>query len=349
MQNKATRLEKTAVFVTVVILLVTILIPRKHEKPQIVSFDGSGLKAMIDLGAFADTSRELITGYNYYLLEEFAGEHEEDISIALADVAGSSIDSLLAGKVDIIVRPFLDSIAVDSILVSIPIDSMSVWIMSKDCEAQMGDLNKWIDAYHNSDSYLQTRERFLHVYAPSRSGQRDYLSPYDSLIRIHAKELGWDWKMLAAVIYHESRFHIEARSRRGAQGLMQIVPVTAERFDGSDMLDPDMNIRTGVRYLKFLWRKFGKVGDNKTEKYKYTLAAYNAGEGRIQDCINYAKHRDVNPSYWDNVVRIIPEMNDPVIAELDFIVCGPFKGKETINYVESVLDIYRHFCRICPE
>lgn len=180
-------------------------------------------------------------------------------------------------------------------------------------------------------------------------GANGVVSVYDSLIRVHAKAYGWDWRMLAAVIYHESRFDTSAVSRKGATGLMQMMPATAERFGVANTSDPDSCILAGMRYLKFLEKTFAGTADNHTEKYKYALAAYNAGEGRIRDCVNYAIYRGVNPSYWDNVTKIIPEMCDSSLVGLDFIVCGPFKGKETIRYVDSVLDIYNKFCTICPE
>lgn len=348
MQTKATKLELWAVSVTVVILILTILIPRDRIRQE-RSFDGSGLTAIIDLGAFADTSKELLTGYNYYLLEQFAKDHNEEIIISLAQEYEASIDSLKRRHADIIVLPFVDSLVRDSMLTSIPVDSLSVWLMNDDCRKMMDELNGWIDAYHNSESFEKTRNMFLKVYSPYRSRRREVICPYDSLIRVHAEDLGWDWRMLAAVIYQESRFHIEARSKRGATGLMQMIPATAERFGAHDTLDPDENIEAGARYLKYLWKRFGKYGDNKSEKYKYTLAAYNAGEGRIEDCINYAQYLGVSTSYWDNVVKIIPEMSDSATVALDCIKRGPFKGQETIRYVDSVIELYKNFCRICPE
>jgi len=130
---------------------------------------------------------------------------------------------------------------------------------------------------------------------------------------------------------------------------MQMMPSTAGRFGVSNTLDPDMNIEAGSRYLKYLERRIGRIGDNKTERYKYTLAAYNAGEGRIQDCISYAQYRGVDVSYWDNVVKVIPEMIDSAAVASGHIEHGPFKGQETIRYVDSVIEIYNHFCRICPD
>lgn len=348
MRLRISKFEIWAVSIAALILLATVLIPRdKMRRNQ--TFDGSGLTAIIDLGTFADTSKELLTGYNYYLLEKFAEEHNEEISISLAREFEASLDSLRNGRADIIVMPFIDTLARDSVLTSIPVDSLSVWLMSEEFPKKMKDLNVWIESYHNSESFERTRNMFLKVYSPYRSRRREVISPYDSLIRVHSEELGWDWRMLAAVIFQESRFHIEARSRRGAEGLMQMMPVTAERFGADDLLDPEVSIEAGAKYLQYLWKRFEKYGDNQSEKYKYAIAAYNAGEGRIQDCIKYAQHLGVNVSYWDNVVKVIPAMSDSSTVALDFIKCGPFKGMETIRYVDNVMGIYKNFCRICPD
>ena len=318
-------------------------------KPKAPIFDGTPLKGIIDLGRLADTSKALLTGYNYYLLEKYAHSHGQSIDIRLAESEGAGLDSLRAGVIDIVVVPYIDTLAKDDVLVSIPIDSMSVCLMGERHDGRMADFNKWVEAYHTSEAFEPTREKFLHVYSPYRSGRRDYLSPYDSLMKVHADSLGWDWRMFAAIVWKESCFHIEARSRRGAFGLMQMMPETAANFGLDNPLDPEQNIMAGAHYLKALQNRFIHYGDNMTERYKYILAAYNAGEGRIQDCIRYALYHNVDISYWQNIVNIIPKMNEPKPEELELLRFGAFKGRETITYVEEVVNAYNNFCRICPE
>lgn len=335
----------TALGVAIALTLIPLLsLVLKKEKGPLFDRD---ITAIIDLGHYADTSRALLTGYNYYLLEQYAATHGQRINISLAGKEGAGLDSLRAGVADIVVEPFIDTLKRDSVFTSIPVDSMSVWLMAH--RNRIDDVNKWIELYHNSDAFESTRKQFLHVYSPARSRRRPCLSPYDSLIRAHADSIGWDWKMLAAVIYQESRFHIEATSRRGASGLMQMMPETARRFGVEDPLDPDSNIGAGATYLKFLEKKFKNYGDNRTEHYKYILAAYNAGEGRILDCIKFANLKGADVSYWQNIVNLIPEMSDPEAEFIDSLRFGPFKGQETINYVESVIDVYNNFCRICQD
>ena len=307
------------------------------------------LRAVLELASLTDTSRALVVGYHYELLQRYAADGGASIEIRLTGRDRSCLDSLRAGAVDIVVLPYEDSLAVDSVLVSTPVDSLSVWLMRHDEHAGMRALNDWIEAWHQSGDCAATRAAYLTEYNPMRGGARTRISPYDSLIRAHADSLGWDWHLLAAVIYQESRFHIEARSPRGAAGLMQMMPAVAARYGVTDPLDPEMNIAAGAEMLGNLIRRYYQVGDNMTERYKYALAAYNAGVGRIDDCLRVARLLDVDTGYWFNVVsRVLPRMQDETTLATGAVKVGPFKGEETAYYVDRVIAIYERFRRICP-
>ena len=316
--------------------------PEPRQKPE-------HIRGILELAPLADTSSALVIGYHYHLLQRFAADNGQTIDIRLTDRDSSYLDSLRAGAVDIVVVPLEDSLAVDSVLVSVPVDSMSVWLMRHDDHAGMVELNDWIDAWHASDEYAPTRDAFLNHFRGGRSGIRTRLSPYDSLMRVHADSLGWDWHLLAAVMYLESRFHIEARSSRGATGLMQMMPRTAASYGVTNPLDPEMNIQAGAQLLSSLIRRYYNVGADMTERYKYALAAYNAGIGRIDDCISLARHLGVDPSYWNNIVeQVLPQMSDENIQETGAVQLGPFRGTQTQAYVEKTIATYERFCRICP-
>jgi soluble lytic murein transglycosylase-like protein len=97
---------------------------------------------------------------------------------------------------------------------------------------------------------------------------------YDSIIEKAALSASVESNLLRAVIVVESGFNSHAVSRRGAVGLMQLMPATASRFGVSNAFDPRQNVHAGARYLKFLMDRFGQnVG--------LALAAYNAGEEAV--------------------------------------------------------------------
>jgi soluble lytic murein transglycosylase-like protein len=99
-------------------------------------------------------------------------------------------------------------------------------------------------------------------------------SQYDAIIENAALSAAVEPNLLRAVIVVESGFNSRAVSKRGAVGLMQLMPATASRFGVSNPYDPLENVHGGARYLKFLMDRFG-------QNVRLALAAYNAGEEAV--------------------------------------------------------------------
>src|SRR5215210_5691617 len=97
----------------------------------------------------------------------------------------------------------------------------------------------------------------------------------DRFILDAATRNGVDPKLVYYVIRQESNFKLSARSGKNAQGLMQMIPDTAKRFGVEDLYNPQQNIEGGVKYLRWLLKKFN--GD-----VRLALAGYNAGEGNVE-------------------------------------------------------------------
>jgi soluble lytic murein transglycosylase-like protein len=97
---------------------------------------------------------------------------------------------------------------------------------------------------------------------------------FDAIIEHAASAAAVEPNLLRAVIVVESGFNVRAMSKRGAMGLMQLMPATAARFGISDSFDPSQNVSAGARYLKFLLNRFG-------QNLSLALAAYNAGEDAV--------------------------------------------------------------------
>jgi soluble lytic murein transglycosylase-like protein len=98
--------------------------------------------------------------------------------------------------------------------------------------------------------------------------------PYGEAISQVAREQGIEPALLHAVITVESGYNPRARSRKGARGLMQLIPATAKRFGVADVWNPLENIRGGARYLRELMGLFN-------DDMQLAVAAYNAGEGAV--------------------------------------------------------------------
>jgi soluble lytic murein transglycosylase len=139
---------------------------------------------------------------------------------------------------------------------------------------------------------------------------------HDDIIRQQAREKGLDPALIAGVIYTESRFR-DQTSHAGAKGLMQLLPSTADdiarksggtEFVRGDLANPQVNIAYGSFYLRYLLRRYG---GNEV----LAIAAYNAGEGRVDKWIFDARHKGES---FDRARHI------------------PFP--ETRHYVQQVLD-----------
>ncbi len=169
------------------------------------------------------------------------------------------------------------------------------------------------------------------------------ISPYDHLFRKYAQKLDWDWRLLAAICYVESRFDADVVSWAGARGIMQIMPSTARYYGvtAEQMRDPETSIATAVKIIEVLEKMYRKNIPDKNERQKFILAAYNSGPGHVNDAIALAKKYGQNPSSWtDNVAECLllkshaDYYNDPVCRN------GYFRGRQTVEYVRQVMAFY---------
>ena len=307
---------------------------------------GEPLSCAISLSGQEAGGTSLLCGYNHFLLRGFASDSGRKAAIRLAGRKESVLDSLRSGSLDVVSFPYIDSLSQDSTLLAISVDSCGLWVFSAQSD-QAARASKWLEEYRSSESYYATRQPYFDLFTPGKRDSSAFISPYDSLIRVYADTLGWDWHMLAALIFKESRFHIEARSQMGAEGLMQLRPRTARHFGCTDLLDPAQNINAGVKLLLSLRSRYSKMASGE-ELTKYTLAAYNAGTGRIKDCINHARHLGVDVSRWENVAEVIPQMQDDSIAALEHISLGRFEGRETVSFVRQIYSYSNRYRQICP-
>lgn len=316
------------------------------------AFAGQDITCVIDLGDEMYAGHGLETGMNYELLNRFAEDNRCNISIITPDKGENYIDSLKQGKVDIIIAHTHDiDQESDSVEMSRMMSPCSAWIVAKDSEAELRQINLWISHMTESADFESITKRYSQYGNPVRKAENgcrsNTISPYDELFRKYAAELGWDWRMLAAVVYQESKFSINSRSHRGARGLMQVMPSTAEHYGIDDLLNPEKNLKAGTRHLKRLQRMFDNAGMDKMEQIKFTLAAYNAGEGRIADCRRFAAVKEVDSNCWNDIVGIIPMMREDSIFEEESVKLGKFQGFETIAYVDNIMNLYDAFCTIC--
>ena len=305
------------------------------------TFAGRVLRCAIIPEDFSRAPGRLEVGYNYELLGRFARSLDSQADIRLIHSMPHYVDSLRSGALDIAVVPFRDSLSIDSLFISVPVDSIAYWLINGESRAQLDEINSWLEEYHASTLCTKLHREFLEVPRPGKV--KDFISPYDSIMREVCEPLGEDWRLLASISYHESRYRIEARSRRGAAGMMQMMPVTAKRYGVENIADPRQSLEAGAKYLQHLKKIFRKRAASEDDLRKFVLAAYNAGSSRLQDVLNYADSIEVDCSTWEALRKVITALDEEVTEDNEAIRHGKFAGRETLAFVENVERRYQNF------
>lgn len=225
----------------------------------------------------------------------------------------------------------------------------------------VADDKRWladsIDAWFAQASPQETNKQLLKQYFEQTKSHptvkfdfgKGYISNYDNIFKKYAPSIGWDWRLMAAQAFVESRFKPNARSWVGARGLMQIMPSTARGYKTSvkELGKPDVSVRVATQLIKDLDRYLKPLVPNDKERIKFTIAAYNVGIAHVYDAIALAKKYGYDPQVWDNNVEkaILMKMNpkyynDPVVKY------GYCRGTETVKYVKGITDFYEHARRV---
>jgi len=166
---------------------------------------------------------------------------------------------------------------------------------------------------HYTDVPDSNRYRLLVLSSQDRTASGDRYDSmllakagqYDSIIEKAAQSASVEPNLLRAVIVVESGFNSRAVSKRGAVGLMQLMPATASRFGVSNLYDPRENVHAGARYLKFLMDRFG-------QNVRLALAAYNAGEDAVDRNGGQIPPFSETMAYVPRVLKIYRMLEDPV-------------------------------------
>jgi membrane-bound lytic murein transglycosylase F len=219
-----------------------------------------------------------------------------------------------------------------------------------------GLLNQWILTFGKSNSYSSLYEKYFRNSWSARIVKSDYytlltgkVSPYDMLIKSMSDTIQWDWRLLASLIYQESRFKPDVISGQGAVGLMQVMPATGRSFGIDVKTSPENNLKAGVLYIRYLQEFFLTRIPDENERIKFVLAAYNAGEGNIIDAMKLAEKHGRNPLIWDNnVAYYLLKKTEPKYYNDPVVRMGFCRGYESVNFVSEILERYGDYLSIIP-
>lgn len=186
--------------------------------------------------------------------------------------------------------------------------------------------------------FASPRNRALGSSFPGQELQPESLSRYDELIRRYASLYQFDWRLITAQVSWESGFDPLHESFDGAQGLLQILPQTALALGFENILEPDSGLHAGVEYMARLRAQLPDSIDPDQRDW-FTLAAYNAGMGHVEDAMVLAKRIGKDPSQWfGHVDQAMLLLSQPSYARRARF--GMVKGIEPVTYVKNVRDKY---------
>ncbi|MDR2361671.1 MAG: transglycosylase SLT domain-containing protein [Prevotellaceae bacterium] len=290
-------------------------------------------------------------GYQLEMIRHFAGAYDCRYHIDIVPAADERRQQLTDGAVDIMVcsrADYFSQVHGCYPTAAFVLPDSSVWVVDAHNREMIGLLSRWTTHVH---SVCQSLSPPRYIWQPSGDALSPCraLSPYDDLIRKYARQLRWDWRLLAALICQESHFRPDIVSPRGAYGLMQVMPATAAGFDIPDFTEPEDNIRTGVRLLAFLHNDPSLSAADEQNRLKFILAAYNAGLHRIGECRTFAQSQQKDPNRWDEVAAAIPLMRHKLHYTGEHIPSGRFNGVETLNFVQNVWERYEHYRNLVAE
>jgi len=165
---------------------------------------------------------------------------------------------------------------------------------------------------------------------------RTRLPKYEKTIQQAAERHGFDWRLIAAMIYQESHFDPQAVSFTGVSGIMQLTQETADEMGVTDRLDPRQSIMGGVKYLKALYDRYEEAED--PDRLYIALAGYNVGHGHILDAQEMARQKGLDPNTWTALEQILPLLRYPKYYKQT--KHGYARGTEPVRYVIRILTYY---------
>lgn len=228
------------------------------------------------------------------------------------------------------------------------------WAIRNNSDSLLVSVNKWLGEFQKTKKFKSllnkyfknqhlVKNRVKHQYYTLSSGQ---ISMYDELIKKHAPTIGWDWELLAALIYQESHFNNSARGWGDSFGLMQFMPETGARFGVDFSSGPEQNIIAGTKYIAKLNAIWEPEVEEKEERIKFILASYNAGPGHVIDAKNLAVKYGKNPKLWSDVGYFLLNKSKRKYYNDDVVKHGYYKGFIAYDYVNEIMDRYHHYKNI---
>ncbi len=220
------------------------------------------------------------------------------------------------------------------------------WVLHHTRDSLNRDINRWLGGFVTTRRYQRLCEKYLspHSYVIQRSfgARRDNISSYDKCMQAACRRYGLDWRFMSSIVYQESHFLTGLLGMGGSFGIMQMMPVTAERYGISDSSSVEEQLWAGARYIAYLRKIFEGRADT-SDIYCFVAGAYNSGPGHILDAQALCEKHGGNPARWHDVADYLALKSHKEYYTDPVVKCGYYPGKHTVRYVAEVMDRYHGY------
>jgi membrane-bound lytic murein transglycosylase F len=213
-------------------------------------------------------------------------------------------------------------------------------------------LDRYVKQTYKGLEYNMSWRRYFEdsrVATESRAqdaGTLQGLSAWDGVFRKYAQLYNFDWRLLAAQAYQESRFDPQARSLAGAVGLLQVLPRTARELGFSRPEEPEQGAHAGIKFLAALSDRLEPTLPVQ-QRMRFALAAYNCGWGHLADARQLARSQRLDPDKWfKNVEQAMLLLQKP--AYYAHARHGYVRGTEPVRYVSEIQTRYENYLKLVP-
>lgn len=279
--------------------------------------------------------------------EDSAGAETESLirKVAQGEIKYTVTDQMMA-QVNQLYYPDIDI----STVLSLP--QQIAWANRKNSTMLNQAINQWLAAIKKDGTFQIIHDKYFNnprfsiqlTASDFTSWNSEKLSPYDAQLKNGAKLLGWDWRLLASLVFQESKFNPNVKSWAGAIGLMQVMPETGEFFRINNLWNPEQNISAGVRFLKFLDEYWKKTVSDPGERMKFVLASYNVGLSHVIDAQKLTKKYGKKVNQWNDHVEFYLKLkSDPKYYRDALSVAGYCPCDGPVWYVKQVLQRYEEY------
>ena len=216
----------------------------------------------------------------------------------------------------------------------------------------LGELNRFIRRTYRGLFYNMIKKRYfsnerrIRRRVPARTKETGRISPWDDIVMKWSKRYGFDWRLMVAQMYYESKFNPRAVSPMGARGLMQVLPKTYRALGFRNVKLPENGIHAGIKYMSILRDRF-EADVPATDRTWMAMASYNAGYGHVLDARRLAEQLGLNPNHWDdNVEKAMLLLRQSRYARRARF--GYVRGDRPVKYVNEIKKLYNAYAETVP-